>query len=337
MRVRYGWLLLAALLLLTACQPMDKIEDRRLQRQHGQSASSAQSMGIAPLETEPEPTVRDPWQAPEAPEQALAHTPEEPGQPPVYRCAFGAVQRLDLNGDGVEETLTVNAAENTRQKDAFCLEAVNINAVNQLPNVYPTELKNLRTDGYFIVDLDESDGFLELALLDGGEDDPTTTFLRYDGGQLYALGTVGGYYGQASVLQRTRSFDVAVYGDGTIASAEPFSIAPAYRGSVAWRLQDGGLSRISQAVYPVMETPRAGMPQMTAGASLRLYAEAASTAPTSSLPAGTRITLTGCDNLSFVQVAADGTVGYLRVQDGEVEADGGFLAWNAALIGLQGE
>lgn len=330
MRVRISVLLLL-LLLLSACQPMDEIAEQQLRESLAALDSEFMSEEAPQQQAQPTtPTPRDPW----AMAVASAQTPAAGEmQAACYTCAYGAVQHLDLDGDGSEETLSLYLAEDNAGQ--FRLESILVNAIDQSWNISPFRPENVYSDGYFIVDLDTDDRTLEIALLDGGADDPTTTFLRYSDGQLRVLGTVGGYFGVPSALQRNRAEDVVLYGNGLLSAAEPFQILQSWRADVFWCVQDDALVLLAQPLYGALEDLRADNLHLTACHALTLYEENAADAQTQTLASGTPLTLLGCDNAAWILVETDTAQrGYLYFSENSIATPQGFLPTAEALQGL---
>lgn len=94
----------------------------------------------------------------------------------------------DLNMDGNSDTITLFLRNNSgRDKD--------IQAYIQVNNIKKEFYMDYSLDGEArIIDLDSNDKFLEIAFSDEGpSDDPHYVFYRYDGSDLYKIGSIDNY------------------------------------------------------------------------------------------------------------------------------------------------
>lgn len=100
---------------------------------------------------------------------------------------------------------------------------------------------------YFVVDLDTTDEYAEIAILDHGmSDDYMTYFFRYDRGSLRYLGSVSDLLGNSSCR---------INGDGTLTANLPISLLETANTSVIYQLENDSLELIEQSWYYIdMET-----------------------------------------------------------------------------------
>lgn len=97
---------------------------------------------------------------------------------------------------------------------------------------------------YYIADLDTSDEFCEIAILDHGDsDDLATHFFRYDRGNLSYLGCIPDLFGQTC----------SANGDGTLNADIPLNILETVRIPVSYQLNDGQLKLVKQDWYSIDE------------------------------------------------------------------------------------
>ncbi|MCM1303475.1 MAG: YARHG domain-containing protein [Lachnospiraceae bacterium] len=113
--------------------------------------------------------------------------------PKPYQASETATE--DLNGDGAADRIGYRAAEQGNG-EIFCTLTVNGEAyiANELADaVSDIKMTNPTLDGFYITDIQESDGVLEIAVLDEGpSEDPVTYFFQYDG-TLSCIGSVSGF------------------------------------------------------------------------------------------------------------------------------------------------
>lgn len=94
---------------------------------------------------------------------------------------------------------------------------------------------------YFVVDMDTSDEFAEIAILDRGmSSDFQTHFFRYDRGNLSYLGSVADLLGNSSCK---------INGDGTLMANLPISLLETANTSVIYQLEGDSLKLVEQSWY----------------------------------------------------------------------------------------
>ncbi|WP_313133250.1 hypothetical protein [Anaerocolumna sp.] len=100
-----------------------------------------------------------------------------------YERTFGIQGAYDLNGDG--EADSINAVLKANYEDGSYLE---INGIK-------VTLDPFNSSGEMqIIDLDSRDSYVEVAIFDEGPSgDPNFIFFRYDGKELYSLGSIDRY------------------------------------------------------------------------------------------------------------------------------------------------
>jgi hypothetical protein len=231
---------------------------------------------------------------------------------------MGEAVQVDLDGDGELETVTI-ATKQIEQKNGdsrwkeTVLSSVKINDKEFLkksdlegtslnvPNVvlYTPESKH-----YFLADLNASDGKLELGLLDyGPSNDLTTTYLRYQNGQLTSLGTVPGFPDQDSSI---------LDGKGNVTTPGRLSLLQNWQAPFVYQLKGNALEKAPQSWYTPIEQPEQ---QVVLKKAIKLYTKPDQNAPATTAQPNQAFPAT--DNKHWVQVQlADGTEGWFYMEDG---------------------
>lgn len=121
-----------------------------------------------------------------------------------YPVINGGSVEADLDSDGAKETICYNVAqpeseievtEDGEEYDVYgslqaSLKINDVDYIEQLSKV-PEYVVESGCTYYYLTDLDESDNFIELAILDYGvNDNPATYFFRYDKGELKYVGYI---------------------------------------------------------------------------------------------------------------------------------------------------
>lgn len=136
------------------------------------------------------PTERDNLQLLIAAEQEYDRRHPYPRQ---YNLTDTAVE--DLSGDGVPNRISCQVIQEGASYQAFpwrCEITIDGTAYD-LENVGNLYINSPLTDVFYITDIVEDDGLLEIAILDDGPSaDPITYFFRYDGALSY-IGSVNGF------------------------------------------------------------------------------------------------------------------------------------------------
>lgn len=219
--------------------------------------------------------------------------------------------REDLNGDGAAEEIRYQVTEQ-ENGETICMITVNGEAynANELSR-FQSEgiITNPTLDGFFISDILENDGILEIAVLDEGpSEDPVTYFFQYDG-TLSCIGWVPGipFAGRNGGLNGFSGF-----GDIT-GEARVDLIETAYLQDNWW--YDGSrilnldirwhdfLPSYSHVLYE----------------DLPVYCEWDETSATAVIPAQEEVFFLGTDMEHWILVKGkDGSQGYMFVEDGKI-------------------
>lgn len=219
----------------------------------------------------------------------------------------------DLNGDGTADTINCRVIE---QENGEILCTITINDETWDANeLVRSELEEGMTDSiwnfFYVTDIQESDGLLEIALLDNGpSEDPITYFFRYDGA-LSCIGLVPGFP-FADMNGGRNGFN----GYGGITGRAPMDLLETaflqyncrYDGvrildsETAWYEYDYLLSR-SHTLYE----------------DLPVYCEREETSAMTVIPAQEEVFFLGTDGEQWILVKGrDGSRGYMLVEDGRI-------------------
>ena len=158
----------------------------------------------------------------------------------------------------------------------------------------------------FLADLNASDGKLELALLDYGPSyDLTTTYLRYENGQLTSLGTVPGFPDQDSSI---------LDGKGNVTTPGRLSLLQNWQAPFVYQLKGSVLEKAPQSWYTPIDQPEQ---QVILKKALQLYTQPNRHAnATVAQPNQAVIAFPATDNKHWVQVQlADSTEGWFYMED----------------------
>lgn len=146
----------------------------------------------------------------------------------VTRASYGEAVEMDLDGDGVAETVSADAFVEDGNR---CIPELAISGkmfdhtyMQDGLSVYAYEL----TDFYYFLDLDTSDPYVEIAFVDyGPSNDTCTTVVRYKDGELIRLGLFSG----APEMEY-----VSIQGDGIIKAPKDASFFQTDRTVGVWKL-----------------------------------------------------------------------------------------------------
>ncbi len=222
---------------------------------------------------------------------------------------------VDLNGDGVPESLYYGQRE-------LVIDGVNyFGMMKELYYDYP------EVDSFCLLDLDKTDGVLELGIwAHGPSNDDWTRLFWYDGETLHKAGDLPG---MDITLGTSWRFD----GAGSVTLPCRLSILQTWWADMTYVLypKEHVLEQLTQEMYSVTD----GMQdrEYTLVRSIRLYEEPDISGAYTVLEPQL-IKLPATDNCCFVRVeAADGMGGYMYLEDGQIQlADGSYEDWSNPAI-----
>lgn len=216
--------------------------------------------------------------------------------------SVGETVTIDIDGDGSADEVKFDVEESS---DYTYIPTLVINGAtysnvfddNQCYFAYPY-------DRYVIMDIDDSDNFLEIAVQDYGmSDDPMTAFLRYDGSKVTYLG---------EIYDRVSDMYIVNDGKGTINARVRMNIFETIRMKTSYKVEDDKLTMCMADLYSIAYTD--GGATKTLLQDLIVYQEMSTESETVTLAEGAEIVALATDNTEWVQIAdEDGNIYYVHV------------------------
>lgn len=180
----------------------------------------------------------------------------------ITEIPIGEEAKADLDGDGSEDTVLYDVIPSQQDANGVWTNSLpcelTVNGTNFLDlkqenpmAPYDYWLENPETGHYYLVDLDTSDSYLEIAIADWGANDYFSTLLfRYEDGTLTSLGYLSGTPDQQETVY---------HGDGTVSAAAHLNVMQTWMGIRTYALADGQMgplegeffAPISHADHPV--------------------------------------------------------------------------------------
>ncbi len=215
---------------------------------------------------------------------------------------LGETVHIDLNGDGTEDEITFNAEESS---DYVYVPNLTINGAdysgvfedNQCYFAYPYE-------EYIIMDIDETDDYLEIAVQDYGmSDDPMTTFLRYDGNDVIYMGYV---------CDRVSDLYIVNDGNGKLHVRERMHIFETVNMKTIYEVENNQLVRCMDDLYEIAYTDATRQKGLLR--DLYVFTEMSTDSEVVKLDKETEIIALATDNTEWVQIQyEDGNIYYIHV------------------------
>lgn len=254
--------------------------------------------------------------------------------------SIGAESHLDLNGDGIEDIIYYSVSQEISSDDYYQAanpESLSINGVDYLSSdsenplsEYGIWLENPGGTGeYYLVDLDTSDDWCELAISDAGSNDYRTTYyFRYDGTNLSYLGYMTGFPDDQTTTY---------HGDGSVTAMSRLDLLQTWYGARTFQLQDGSLQLVNNEFFaPIQPEGR----KVSLLQELTAYTEPDLSSETLLLSPSTALTFLSTDGTHWLEIqCADGTTGWAyfsdfsTVQSGDAELDTESVFGNLTLAG----
>lgn len=152
---------------------------------------------------------------------------------------------IDLDGDGQEDKIQTSISRDEYYEINEIVFVINDgDAGVKIDNNYTgedTPSLEIPSGSYHVVDLDQSDSFLEIAIGDYGMNDYNRTFFyRYEGGKLNYLGYI------PDMLENAY---VNVYGNGMISGTLRTDLIETVKSKVFYQLKDGEIRLVEQEWY----------------------------------------------------------------------------------------
>lgn len=247
--------------------------------------------------------------------QLLKAAEEEYDRRHPYPERHGAqeIVREDLNGDGTVDEIGYRVRE-AGTGEYLCEITVNgeVYPVNELSAPGPERvMMNPMADCFYITDILENDGLLEIAVPDEGpSEDPVTYFYQYDG-SLSCIGWVSGFP-FLEMNQGPDGFD----GAGTIAGCLRTDLIETAYLQGRWRYDGEEIRHPDYEWYDYLPAPGHVLYE-----NLPVYAGPDETSAAAVIKAQEQVFFLGTDREQWILVKGkDGSQGYLLVEDGKVAA-----------------
>jgi hypothetical protein len=219
----------------------------------------------------------------------------------------------DLNGDKAADTVFYGTE--VIQENGYNYEEplLKINGIEYnykyLEEKFEVFIMSCSHTGYYIMDIDTSDSYREIAILDEGpSDDPVTHFFRFDGKELL-------YCGSVTDFPERSTFHA--YGDGSITASKRLGILQTWWAEATWKLNEDCIleEQISDFYYPY-QTITDECTTNYAMNDLTLFKEPDKNSASVTIKKGERIQLTATDNLNWVQITSENAaVGWFYMND----------------------
>lgn len=157
-----------------------------------------------------------------------------------YRIPYKTTCRVDLDGDKTVDEVYVNQDFDTFET-WFTINGAEYSAQLEEWVLYC----NYCVDNYYIVDLDSSDSYKEIALCGSGESaDPEFHFIRFEDGTASYLGSI-----------YTHNYELDIRGDRTIVCGGRLKVLQTWAAPFMWELRDGKINFVEQEwYYPYVNT-----------------------------------------------------------------------------------
>ena len=238
----------------------------------------------------------------------------------------GKTVRMDLDGDGEEESLRVivekdNNADGKNSWTEPVLSSISVNgkeyAAQTADNpmeAYGICIENPNPDHYYITDLDTGDRMREIAIPDAGpSDDKVTWYFQYRNGELRYIGALPGYPDD-QISKRD--------GNGNVMAEGRLSLLQTWYATFSFALRNGKLEEVPQSWYiPIQDFQNA----VTLKRELSVFARPDRKADTVTIkPSQQTVSFPSTDNKHWVQIRlTDGTEGWIYMKDSGTILSGG--------------
>ena len=224
--------------------------------------------------------------------------------------------RCDLDGDGKEETIYYSVQTPSLTSNAMwigsnlCLEIDGVQFIHPDQD-NPTEEYGFWMEGpdvayYYIVDLDTSDNYREIALADWGSSDCLSThYFRYADGALTYLGSSSGFPDDLTTVY---------HGDGSLSAMDRLNVLQTWSGLRTFYLENGALrTKENEFCQPVLPEGWS----VTLLKRITVYESPDLASPTTTLqPSDSALSFPSTDGAHWVQIrCADGSGGWAYFSD----------------------
>ena len=195
----------------------------------------------------------------------------------VHSYPLGTTVAYDLNGDGIDEDITVDAQEYADGQLTIGNTSTEFEAIN------PT--------GYFtVINVDQAQKILLIGISDYGfSDDDMTVLYAYDGTEIAEVGFFEDVLGK-------NSYDrpgATCHGDGTISARVRMDVLGTWMGMGLYRMGEAGLEDHTELYRRMDWEGRITGWEVTTNAELVMYTDSAQTGERVVVPAGTMVRMIG--------------------------------------------
>lgn len=231
------------------------------------------------------------------------------------RIDAGTDFRADLNGDFTEDNISYKAKATKRIGITVEVPYLKINDTWYSEQYFREQFglifSHCSRDGIYILDLNTTDHYREIALVDEtAEGDPVSYFFRYDGERLTSLGCV-------TDTPAGRSF--TSLGDGCISARKRLSILTVLWGNANWKLNDDGYLEEQPSDQYSVYTDAPDVNKINyAPSDLSLYLSPDLSSDSVLIRRRERLQIAGTDNKNWIEIISDaGVIGWFYLHDGD--------------------
>ena len=230
------------------------------------------------------------------------------------RIEVGTEFAADLNGDKNEDIIFYGSQMVQEHGFDYEVPFLKINGVEYnyqyLQQEFGVNILTMSHIGYYILDIDTSDSYREIAILDEGpSSDPKTHFFRYIGNKLIYCGVVTDFLEKSTFRMG---------GDGKILARKRLNILQTWWGDATWKLNEEDVleEQSKEFYYPYQY--EAGYNTINhAKEDIKLFQVPDRKSASVTIKKGEVIQLTATDNLNWIEITSEsGTKGWFYLQHG---------------------
>lgn len=217
--------------------------------------------------------------------------------------SLGESISIDINGDGNADEITFDVEESS---DYIYVPTLTINGANYSHVFDDNQCYFAYPYGeYVILDIDESDDYLEIAVQDYGmSEDPMTAFLRYNGNDVIFMGTI---------YDRVSDLYIVNDGKGTINARERMAIFETVNMKTTYQVESDKLVENIQNLFPIAYTDMGAEKGLLQ--DLYVFTDMSTDSEVVKLSKETEVVALATDNAEWVQIryVPDGKIYYVHV------------------------
>lgn len=229
------------------------------------------------------------------------------------RVELGTEFSADLNGDKVVDTVYYGIEKIEEHGFGYEVPFLRLNDTDYdykyLEERFGVYIGNCSKIGYYILDIDISDPYREIAILDEGpSDDPVTHFFRYTDEELQYCGFVTDF-----------PDNFHPQGDGAITAKKRLSILQTWWADATWKLNDNNVleEQPSEIYYPYQYYSSDGSTTNYTKNDLSLFQKPDQSSEAVIIKKGEAFHLTATDDLNWIEITSEsGAKGWFFLHDG---------------------